>query len=153
MTSQFRRRPITRHEPIKVRIALGNGLDDRLAFSVFQPGPMIAFVPAAIPDKPAAKLSWVRHSTGLMALPRLVLSCRCGGDVSGAEVVLVAVPGGLVANALGAVTGIESKTVIDTPTWSGVTPPVGLASSSEYLRSRTAGQAGRRPRAGRSCRT
>jgi hypothetical protein len=45
--------------------------------------------------------------------------CRCGGDVSGAEAVLVAVPGGLVADALGAVTGIESKTVIGAPTRSG----------------------------------
>jgi len=78
---------------------------------------------------------------------------HAGGDVSGAEAVLVAVPGGLVADALGAVTGIESKTVIGAPTRSGVTPPVGLASSSEYLRSRTAGQAGRRQRAGRSGRT
>jgi hypothetical protein len=35
------------------------------------------------------------------------------GRCSGAEAVLVAVPGGSVADVLGAVTGIESKAVID----------------------------------------
>jgi hypothetical protein len=45
--------------------------------------------------------------------------CRCGGDVSGAEAVLVAVPGGSVADALDTVTGIESKTVIDATNLAG----------------------------------
>jgi predicted dinucleotide-binding enzyme len=36
-----------------------------------------------------------------------------GGDASDAEVVLVAVPGGAIAEALGKVTGLEGKVVID----------------------------------------
>ena len=36
-----------------------------------------------------------------------------GGDASDAEVVLVAVPGGSIADALGKVTGLEGKVVID----------------------------------------
>jgi len=39
---------------------------------------------------------------------------RDGGDVSGADVVLVAVPSGSVSEALGKVTGLEGKTAIDT---------------------------------------
>jgi 8-hydroxy-5-deazaflavin:NADPH oxidoreductase len=38
---------------------------------------------------------------------------RDGGDASAAEVVLVAVPGGQIADALGRVRGLEGKTVID----------------------------------------
>jgi len=38
---------------------------------------------------------------------------RDGGDASDADVVLVAVPAGEIANALGAVTGIEGKLTID----------------------------------------
>ena len=38
---------------------------------------------------------------------------RGGGDASAADVVLVAVPGAEIANALGAVTGIEGKLTID----------------------------------------
>jgi 8-hydroxy-5-deazaflavin:NADPH oxidoreductase len=38
---------------------------------------------------------------------------RDGGDVSSAEVVLVAVPGGQIGNALGGVTGLEGKIAID----------------------------------------
>lgn len=38
---------------------------------------------------------------------------REGGDASGADVVLVAVPGGAVAEALAGVTGLEGKTAID----------------------------------------
>jgi len=37
-----------------------------------------------------------------------------GGDASGAEVVLVAVPSGSVSDALGRVTGLEGKIAIDT---------------------------------------
>jgi predicted dinucleotide-binding enzyme len=36
-----------------------------------------------------------------------------GGDASGAEVILIAVPSGAIAEALGNVTGIEGKTAID----------------------------------------
>src|SRR5438270_645431 len=36
-----------------------------------------------------------------------------GGDASGADVVLLAVPGGAIADALGKMTGLEGKVVID----------------------------------------
>lgn len=39
---------------------------------------------------------------------------RDGGDASDADVVLVAVPGGSVSEALGSVSGLEGKTAIDT---------------------------------------
>jgi len=49
---------------------------------------------------------------------------REGGDVSGAEVVLLAVPGGRIAEALAGVTGIAGKTVVDaTNFYSGERPP------------------------------
>ena len=49
---------------------------------------------------------------------------RGGGDVSEAEVVLVAVPGGSIAEALAGVTGISGKPVIDaTNFFSGERPP------------------------------
>jgi len=49
------------------------------------------------------------------------------------------VPGGSVADALGAVTGIGSTTVIDAASLVGATPPDGFASGSGYLKWRTAG--------------
>ena len=64
---------------------------------------------------------------------------RDGGDVSDAEVVLVAVPGGAIADALDGVTGLEGKTVIDATNLYGVTPPEGFASNAEFVKSRTAG--------------
>jgi hypothetical protein len=54
------------------------------------------------------------------------------GRCSGAEAVLVAVPGGLVAYALGAVTGIESKAVIDGTSLSGATSQDRFAFSSAH---------------------
>jgi 8-hydroxy-5-deazaflavin:NADPH oxidoreductase len=47
---------------------------------------------------------------------------REGGDVSDAEAVLVAVPGGAIAEALDNVHGIEGKTVIDATNLWGVAP-------------------------------
>src|ERR1044071_9402642 len=38
---------------------------------------------------------------------------RDGGDASDADVILVAVPGGLISDALGKVTGIQGKVAID----------------------------------------
>jgi 8-hydroxy-5-deazaflavin:NADPH oxidoreductase len=64
---------------------------------------------------------------------------RDGGDVSDAEVVLVAVPGGAIAEALDRVTGIEGKTVIDATNLPGMDPPDGFASNAEYVKSRTRG--------------
>ena len=47
-----------------------------------------------------------------------------GGDVGDAEVVLVAVPGDTVEEALKGVTGLEGKTAIDaTNLYGGATPP------------------------------
>jgi len=64
---------------------------------------------------------------------------REGGDVSDAEAVLIAVPGGAVAEALDGVSGIEGKTVIDATNLIGVDPPGGCASNAEYIKSRTGG--------------
>jgi predicted dinucleotide-binding enzyme len=50
---------------------------------------------------------------------------REGGDVSDAEAVVVAVPGGAIAEALENVQGIEGKTVIDVTNLVGVEPPAG----------------------------
>lgn len=62
---------------------------------------------------------------------------REGGDVSDAEAVLVAVPGGAIAEALNKVRGIEGKTTIDASNLCGAEPPAGFASSTEFVRSRT----------------
>jgi 8-hydroxy-5-deazaflavin:NADPH oxidoreductase len=63
-----------------------------------------------------------------------------GGDVSAVDVVLVAVPGGAIKEALGAVTGLEGKTAIDaTNIYGEVRPPDGHASNAEYVKSVTGG--------------
>lgn len=64
---------------------------------------------------------------------------RDGGDVSGAEVVLLAVPGGGVAEALDTVEGWQGKTVIDATNLVGADPPDGFASNAEYVKSKTNG--------------
>jgi 8-hydroxy-5-deazaflavin:NADPH oxidoreductase len=64
---------------------------------------------------------------------------REGGDVSEAEVVLLAVPGGAIAEALDKVRGIEGKTVIDATNLYGVVPPAGFASNAEFVKSKTNG--------------
>ena len=64
---------------------------------------------------------------------------RDGGDVSDAEVVLLAVPGGVIAEALEKVGGIEGKTVIDATNLYGVVPPAGFASNAEFVKSKTNG--------------
>lgn len=64
---------------------------------------------------------------------------RGGGDASDAEVVLLAVPGGAIAEALGKVRGIEGKTVIDATNLYGVVPPDGFPSNAEFVRSKTGG--------------
>lgn len=64
---------------------------------------------------------------------------RDGGDVSGADVVLVAIPGGAVGEAFGRLTGIEGKIVIDLSNRVGVDPPAGFASNAEYIKSKTVG--------------
>jgi predicted dinucleotide-binding enzyme len=62
-----------------------------------------------------------------------------GGDVSAADAVLVAVPGGAIADALGKVTGFEGKTVIDATNLVGDDPPEGFASNAEFVKSRSGG--------------
>ena len=62
-----------------------------------------------------------------------------GGDVSDADVVLVAVPGGAIAHALDNVQGIAGKTVIDATNLVGAEPPSGFDSNAEFLKSKTNG--------------
>src|ERR671915_886194 len=64
---------------------------------------------------------------------------REGGDVSDVEAVLVAVPGGAIAEALDNVQGIEGKTVIDATNLVGADPPEGFPSNAEFVKSRTNG--------------
>lgn len=64
---------------------------------------------------------------------------RGGGDVSGADAVLIAVPGTAVAQALDALQGLEGKTVIDATNIVRAAPPDGYASNAEYIKSRTDG--------------
>jgi predicted dinucleotide-binding enzyme len=64
---------------------------------------------------------------------------RDGGDVSDAEAVLAAVPGGALAGALDAVGGLEGRTVIDATNLVRTRPPGGFASNAEYVKSRTGG--------------
>lgn len=63
-----------------------------------------------------------------------------GGDAGDAEVVLVAVPGDSIEEALAGVTGLEGKTAIDaTNLYGGAVPPAGHDSNAEYLKSVTGG--------------
>ena len=64
---------------------------------------------------------------------------RDGGDVSDADVVLVAVPGGAVAEAFDRLRGVEGKTVIDATNLYNVTAPDGFASNAEFVKSKTNG--------------
>jgi 8-hydroxy-5-deazaflavin:NADPH oxidoreductase len=62
-----------------------------------------------------------------------------GGDVSDAEAVLVAVPGGAIADALDKVQGLEGKTTIDATNLFGADRPSGFNSNAEYVKSKTDG--------------
>jgi predicted dinucleotide-binding enzyme len=62
-----------------------------------------------------------------------------GGDVSDADVVLVAVPGGAVGDALDEVQGIGGKTVIDATNLIGAEPPSGFDSNAKFVKSKTNG--------------
>lgn len=62
-----------------------------------------------------------------------------GGDVSGADAVLIAIPGAAVAEAFETVTGLEGKTVIDATNLIGSEPPGGFASNAEFIKSKTGG--------------
>jgi predicted dinucleotide-binding enzyme len=60
-----------------------------------------------------------------------------GGDVSGAEAVLLAVPGKAVEDALGRVSGLEGKTVIDATNLVDGERPGGANSLAEYVKERS----------------
>src|SRR5215212_6137850 len=62
-----------------------------------------------------------------------------GGDVSDADAVLVAVPGGAIADALERVQGLARKTVIDATNLVGSEPPPGFASNAEFVKAQTGG--------------
>jgi predicted dinucleotide-binding enzyme len=62
-----------------------------------------------------------------------------GGDVSGADAVLFAVPGGALADAVDNVSGLEGKTSLDATNLFGVEPPAGFQSNAEFLKSKTNG--------------
>jgi predicted dinucleotide-binding enzyme len=62
-----------------------------------------------------------------------------GGDVSDAEAVLFAVPGGAIADAVESVQGLEGKTVIDATNLIGAEPPSGFATNAEFLKSKANG--------------
>lgn len=65
---------------------------------------------------------------------------RDGGDASGADVVLLAVPYAAVADALAGVTGLRGKIVVDaTNRLGGESPPDGHASATEYVKAITGG--------------
>ncbi len=64
---------------------------------------------------------------------------RDGGDVSDADVVLLAVPGGSVAEAFETVIGWDGKTVIDATNRLGTQPPEGFGSNAEFVKSKTGG--------------
>jgi 8-hydroxy-5-deazaflavin:NADPH oxidoreductase len=62
-----------------------------------------------------------------------------GGDVSDMDAVLVAVPGGAIADTLDAVQGLDGKTVIDATNLIGAERPPGFDSNAAYVKSRTGG--------------
>jgi predicted dinucleotide-binding enzyme len=64
---------------------------------------------------------------------------RDGGDVSDADVVLVAVPGNAIAEALDRLSGLGGKTVIDATNRIGIGAPDGFASNAEFVKSRSRG--------------
>jgi 8-hydroxy-5-deazaflavin:NADPH oxidoreductase len=64
---------------------------------------------------------------------------RDGGDVSDADAVLVAVPGGTVSAVFDTVRGWDRKTVIDATNLVGTAPPDGFLSNAEFVKSKTNG--------------
>lgn len=64
---------------------------------------------------------------------------RGGGNVSAAEVVVIAVPGGAVNDALDQVQGFEGKVAIDATNLFGTSPPAGFGSNAEFVKSKTGG--------------
>ncbi len=64
---------------------------------------------------------------------------RGGGDASGADAVLLAVPSAAITDAVGAVSGLEGVPVIDATNIARGERPQGFASLAEYVKSLTGG--------------
>ncbi len=64
---------------------------------------------------------------------------RDGGDVSGADAVVIAVPGGAIADVFETVNGWQGKTVIDATNLIGSQAPGGFSSNTEFVKSKTGG--------------
>lgn len=64
---------------------------------------------------------------------------RDGGDVSEAEVVVLAMPGPAMAGALEGVSGLDGKVAIDATNLVRTPPPDGFASNAEFVKSKTGG--------------
>ncbi|MGH3262100.1 MAG: NADPH-dependent F420 reductase [Trebonia sp.] len=65
---------------------------------------------------------------------------RDGGDAAGADVVLLAVPSPVVADALAGVNGLGNQVIIDaTNRLGGEPPPTGYPSVAEYVKANTSG--------------
>jgi 8-hydroxy-5-deazaflavin:NADPH oxidoreductase len=64
---------------------------------------------------------------------------REGGDVSGSDVALLAVPSGEIESALGQVSGLDGTPVVDATNLIQGEPPQGFHSLAEYVKSLTNG--------------
>lgn len=64
---------------------------------------------------------------------------RDGGDLSGSEVAVLAVPGSVVADAFESLTAYEGRTFIDATNLIDAAPPAGFSSNAHYIKSRTNG--------------
>lgn len=62
-----------------------------------------------------------------------------GGDVARADVVLIAVPGDKLPEAIDKLKGVNGKIVIDATNLIGAKPPSGFASNTEFVKSKTKG--------------
>jgi len=64
-----------------------------------------------------------------------------GGDVGEAEALLLAMPGGAIAEALDRVQGLSGQVTVDATNLIGTKPPEGFASNAEFAKSRIGGPA------------
>jgi predicted dinucleotide-binding enzyme len=70
---------------------------------------------------------------------QVTLLGRDGGNAADADVIVLAVPGGAVTEALDKLTGAEGKTAIDATNLIGIGAPDGFASNAELVKSRLGG--------------
>jgi 8-hydroxy-5-deazaflavin:NADPH oxidoreductase len=64
---------------------------------------------------------------------------RDGGDVSNADSVLLAIPGGAVGEGILKLRGFEGKTILDATNRFGVDPPAGFSSNAEFVKAQSNG--------------